>query len=57
MASLGRRHRRLVGQNIDDEVDVPGRVAIEAKKDFENIIQVADVIINVACAAQLNTRG
>lgn len=39
-ANLERRHRRLVGRNIDDEVDVPGPVAIEGKKGFENTTHV-----------------
>lgn len=57
MANLGSRHRHLVGQTIDDEVDVPGRVAIEGKRGFENTTQVAGVITDITCAAHPNTQG
>jgi hypothetical protein len=40
MANLERRHRRLFGRNIDDEVDVRGPVAIEGKSGFENTAHV-----------------
>lgn len=35
-----RRHRRLVGRNIENEVDLPGSVAIEWKRGFENTAHV-----------------
>ncbi|KIW41797.1 uncharacterized protein PV06_05410 [Exophiala oligosperma] len=38
MANLERRHRRLVGRNIDDEVDVPGPVAIEGKRGLRTLL-------------------